>query len=470
MHRCNSLFYRRLVLVAGVGAFCLLCGCQSAETGPDILNPVFFPPPPERPRLQFLTSFSGPEDLGAAGPSGFERFVLGEIEPQAGIATPYGVAIFDGKIYVCDVGRRRVEVLDLRTRSFGYLTEDRRLLNPVNIHIEDDGTKYVADPSAGAVFVFNRSDTLQAILGKESGISPIDVAVRGPHCYVTDFGNNQVVVLDKTSGREVTRIGREGDGEGQFKLISDLTFGPDGDLYVTDKLKAKVFHFDSSGNLKRTLGQLGDNIDQLVRPKGIAIDDSGRIWVVDASTEVAKIYDQQGRLLLFFGLPGNEPGMMNLPAKIVLDDNNIELFEQYIVKGADVKFLVLVSNQYGTNKVSVYGFGDFPVPSRPAEVAAQAPVAVAREAPPAPMPLVPASPRPAQRDTEEARRLERTEAIARVYYRSMEMYRAGRLEAARPGFVEVLESGLIPPPMEETLRGYLRDIDNRLSRGQGTRP
>jgi hypothetical protein len=46
----------------------------------------------------------------------------------------------------------------------------------------------------------------------------------------------------------------------------------------------------------------------------------------------------------------------------------------------------------------------------------------------------------------------------------MEAYRAGPLEEARAGFVKVVESGLIPPPMEETLRLYIRDIDARLAR------
>ncbi len=248
---------------------CVAAGCRGEPTAADITNPIFYPPLPERPRLQFLTSFAGAEDLGAPGPSGFEKFVLGEAELQERITTPYGLALHEGKLYVCDVGRRRVVVLDLTSRSFGYLTDDRRLMNPVNIHIQDDGAKYVADPTAGAVFVFDSSDALQAILGKELEISPIDVVVRGSHCYVTDFASNQVVVLDKATGREVGRIGEQGDEEQQFKLISDLAFGPDGHLYVTDKLKARVFEFDVSGDLKRTLGRLGDNIDELVRPKGV---------------------------------------------------------------------------------------------------------------------------------------------------------------------------------------------------------
>jgi hypothetical protein len=471
--------WRGMALVVGFAAAFLFGGCGSAQHQPDSGNPVFFPPAPEKPRLQFLTSFSGPADLGAAGASGFEKFVLGEEEQKEGIATPYGLAIFDSKLYVCDVGKRRVEVLDLKKRSFGYMTEDRRLMNPVNIFVEQNGTKYVADPTAGAVFVFDAGNTLQAILGKELKISPIDVVIRGPHCYVTDFAGNQVVVMDKATGKEVRRMGEQGDGENQFKLISDLTFGSEGDLYVTDKLKAKIFDFDASGNLKRTIGRLGDNIDELVRPKGIAVDRDSRIWVIDSgaslspsawSTEVAKIYDAQGRLLLFFGRPGNEPGNMNLPTKIILDYDHVNLFKHYAVKGANIEFLVFVSNQYGPRKVNVYGFGEFPVPDKLKEASQTEPV----EKGPPPERARPAEPsssgaatKPGQA-ADDAQQLQHRKTVADLYYQSMDSYRAGRLEEARAGFVKVIASGLIPPPMEETLRGYIRDIDARLARERTT--
>jgi hypothetical protein len=475
----SPVSWGRLSLPVVFAAVLVVGGCGSAQKGPDAAGPVFYPPAPEKPRLQFLTSFSGPGDLGAPTASGLEKFVLGEEEQKEGIATPYGLAIFDDKIYVCDVAKRRIEVLDLKKRSFGYMTEDRRLANPVNIFIEDNGTKYVADPTAGAVFVFDAGNALQAILGKELKISPIDVSVRGGHCYVTDFAGNRVVVMDKATGKEVRRMGEQGDDENQFKLISDLAFGPDGDLYVTDKIKAKIFEFDSSGNLKRTIGRLGDNIDELVRPKGIAIDRQSRIWVIDAgaslspaawSTEVAKIYDPQGRLLLFFGRPGNEPGNMNLPAKIILDYNHIDLFKRYAVQGASIEFLVFVSNQYGASKINVYGFGEFPVPDRRKDATQTQPAEKqppSETVPPAAAPPAAAvAPKPAQ-SPDDAQRLQRTKSVADLYYQSMEQYRAGRLEEARAGFMKVIQSGLIPPAMEETLKGYIKDIDGRLTRNRG---
>ncbi len=467
---------RKPVLIKGLALWgviwtvCLFTGCRSVEVRQPVAQPVFFPPPPEVPRLQFLKSFAGPEDLGTVAASPLERFVLGEPEKTQGIATPYGIAIFEGKLYICDVGRRMVEVLDLRKRTFGYLTKDRRLMNPVNIYIDDDGSKYIADPMAGIVFVFDRDDNLSAMLGQELKINPIDVVVRGSLCYVTDYASNQVVVLNKATGKEITRIGQrrliEGQVQplaelppGEFSLISDLALDPQGSIYVTDKAGARITQFDPSGIFRRTIGRLGDNIDELVRPKGIAIDRENRIWVVDAATEVAKIYNQQAQLLLFFGLPGNEPGMMNLPAKIILDYDNVALFQQYAVEGAKIEFVVLVSNQYGSNKVSVYGFGSFPIHKG----------LMAQEAQSTPSagpgtrlkPEVSSSPASTRAGSERFSNdpLEQTKKVVELYNASMAFYRAGQLEKAREGFVAVLNSGLIPGDMANTIKGYIADID-----------
>lgn len=469
----NPLLNRGLALALAVITSFIFAGCQVAEIEQEKPEPVFFPPPPEMPRLQFLKSFSGPDDLGGPTTSGFQRFILGEPEKEKGIVTPYGLGIHDGKIYVCDVGRRTVEVLDLRKRTFGYLTRDPRLKNPVNIFITRDGTKYVADPSAGAVFVFDINDNLSAILGQNLGIAPIDVVVRGRQCFVSDFKSNQIVVFDINTQLELARIGEEGAAQpkgstpelppGQFLLISDLTLDQQGNIYITDKAAARITQFDQTGKFKRIIGRWGSNIDEFIRPKGIATDAAQRIWVVDAASEVAKIYDDQARLLLFFGLPGNEPGMMNLPANIVIDYENVEYFQQYAVRGARLEFLVLVSNQYGPNKISVYGFGRFPMQTTAIAEASRASLRTGTQEGPGPTAdRIPAQPTltPGVDSTSKTNQNQ----IADLYQRSVAQYQTGQLEQAREGFLQVLNSGTIPPAMAETIRGYIADIDNRASK------
>ncbi len=374
MNTYKLLLHDKLIvfLMMGVWAIVIFSGCQQ-PVPKEILGPVFFPKPPDKPRLQFLKSFSGPEDVGVKGPSALERFIVGEPETMEAIVKPYGLAIFQGKLYVCDVGKRMVEVLDLENHTFSYLTKDIRLMGPRNIYIDDDATKYIADPIAGAVFVFDKNNNLSDILGRKLKFKPEDVVVHGQRCYVADSNSNQVVVLDKTTGEEVDRMGQKGvleDPEAlsavaelppaQFLLISDLTVDQQGNVYVTDKAGGRITEFDKSGVFKRTIGSWGIGIDQFIRPKGIAVDKENRIWVVDTAQEVVKIYDSKARLLLYFGLPGNKPGMMNMPAKVVVDYDNVELFREYAVEGANIEFLVLVTNQFGPHKIAVYGFGSFP--------------------------------------------------------------------------------------------------------------
>lgn len=278
------------------------------------------------------------------------------------------MAFSDGKLYVVDLGRKLVEILDFNDRTFDYLTWDRRLKNPVDIWVDGEN-KYVTDSKYGAVFVFDKSNTLSAILGKKLNIRPLGVVVRGDQCYITDAISQQVVVLDKYSGEEISRMGKqmtdpeqlEGSQAGQFRLISDLALDQEGNVYVTDRVIAQIMKFDSSGRFVRFFGRIGDRKGNFVRPKGIAIDREDRIWVVDAATQVCKVYDPEGLLLLYFGMAGNSPGMMNLPATVILDYDNVELFKEYAVDGAELEFLVVITNHYGPHKVAVYGFGTFPV-------------------------------------------------------------------------------------------------------------
>ena len=450
---------------------CLFSGCTQNHVLGQVIKPVFYPAPPSKPRLQFLTSFSGPEDLGASTNSGFEKFILGEPEQKEGVIMPYGMALYDGKLYVCDVGKRAVELFDLKKRTFGYLTTDKRLINPVNIYITNNGMKYISDPTAGAVFVFDKNNDLTAILGRELHIAPIDVAVRGRRCYVSDFNSNQIVVIDIITDKEVMRIGSKSNSQsqsmndlsaGQIVLISDLTIDKEGNIYVTDKAAGRITKFDSSGKVLSIIGRLGSNIDEFVRPKGIAVDQENRIWVVDSAPEVTKIYDDQARLLLYFGLSGNAPGNMSLPAKVYLDYDNIEYFRRYIVPGADIDFLVLVSNQYGPNKINVYGFGNFQAYSESAQPGESVINQVQRTST---IPQVNTSLKPeiVKPEIPTGNQKNQNDKTVDLYYQSLAFYHNNQLEKAREGFTKVLESGTIPSEMAKSIRQQLIDINSRIA-------
>ena len=192
---------------------------------------------------------------------------------------------------------------------------------------------------------------------------------------MTDQKSRQVIVLDKVTGEEINRIGKRipdgmgllGDEKAQFRLIGDITLDQEGNLYVTDRVTAQISKFDAEGSFVRTFGRMGDAIASFVRPKGIAVDRENRIWVVDAGTHVCKIYNDEGRLLLYFGMVSNRPGMMYVPATVTLDYDNVDLFQEYAVEGAQLEFLVIITNQFGPHKISIYGFGSFPLQEKAIE-------------------------------------------------------------------------------------------------------
>jgi hypothetical protein len=60
---------------------------------------------------------------------------------------------------------------------------------------------------------------------------------------------------------------------------------------------------------------------------------------------------------MYFGSPGSHPGSMSLPAGIAVYDGDLSLFQDLLHPAFEAQRLILVSNQFGLNKVSVYALG-----------------------------------------------------------------------------------------------------------------
>ena len=86
------------------------------------------------------------------------------------------------------------------------------------------------------------------------------------------------------------------------------------------------------------------------------MDREYRLYAVDAAYSVVQIFNAEGQLLLILGGAGDGPGDMYLPAQVTIDYDNMELFADQVAPGYEVEYLILVTNQYGPNKINVYGF------------------------------------------------------------------------------------------------------------------
>jgi sugar lactone lactonase YvrE len=335
----------------------LASGCAQQVSAPQ-KSYSFWPPFPQEPRILFLASYSASTDIEPPKTK-LDEIIYGKNpQTQAMISNPYGVAMWKGRIYVCDTRNPAIEILDLRKHQMQLMSapEAGKLGKPVAIAIAADGNKYVADVQIGDIAVFDASDHLVRQIGHKD-FNPVGVTVHGNELYVTDHKANHVEVFDRFSGNSLRIIGSFGQKPGQ--MIGPLGIATDdqGNVYVDDIINCRVQKFAADGKLLGAFGALGDHPGTFTRPKHIAVDHDGVIYVVDAAFQNVQMFDSQFRPLLFFGNNGDYPGSMGLPAGICLHDGDLDLFANRIPDAFQAQYLVLVTNQASNDKVSVYALG-----------------------------------------------------------------------------------------------------------------
>lgn len=353
--------FRQIAIVAGVFLVGLAWGCRT--TSQERAPLVFFPAPPEKPRVQFLTWASGADEVEPDRGS-FETFILGE-EPVArrAITKPYGIAARDGVVYVCDTKGVALCRLDFKNHTYSVIgvSGPGRLRKPINVVIDPLGYKFVVDTDRQQVVVFNSEDLYVNAFDVPKPCHPVDVAFYADELYVLDNDESpQIVVLDRSTGEVLRTFGGPGGEPGEFKIPGSLSIGPDGFIYVSDTHNWRIQKLTRQGESVWAKGTPGYRLGQFGRPRGIRVGPDGVVYVVDAATEIVQMFDSEGRTLMRFGGPGDMPGALGLPSTLALDATSVPYFAEYVHKDFKVDYLMFVASQYGKRLVNVYAFGSFP--------------------------------------------------------------------------------------------------------------
>lgn len=361
MKRTPLFLICRLFLIFG-----LVSGSGSLswadETPVNAEEPLFYPLPPDRPRLQFLASYANELDVSAGSKSGFRDFLFGGRDKEGSfINKPYGVAIHAGAIHVVDARGGGWGVFDVANGRAYFVRPSGggKLRKPINMTIDADGAKYVTDTDREQVIMYDPNDRYVAAFGEPGQFKPIDVAVQGDRLYVTDAMNHKVHVLDKRSGESLLTFGEAGSAPGQLFHPTNLAITEEGQILVVDTTNFRVQRFTADGEFVQEFGGQGVVPGRFARPKGIAIDREDHIYVTDAAFNNVQIFDEKGGALMFFGGPSDGPDSLNMLTAVEIDYDSVPFFEELAAPGFDIEYLVLVAGQFGTNKVVVYGYGSF---------------------------------------------------------------------------------------------------------------
>jgi len=340
-------------------AFLLLTACSGTNKAE--LKTVFFPPLPDEPRIQYLTSFNSNAFL-TKEKSSFRLVVTGEEKDDADITIdkPLGIAVHNGTLYVCDMHQATVIIIDPEKKRFEPLRGDAgpgKLKKPAHVAVDEDGTIYVSDTVRKEIMIYDAAGNFIRAIGRDLEMKPFAVTLDHENIYILDGLNMKIKVLNKTSYELVREMGVGTTADDTIWRPFNMARDSKGNLYVTNIGTCKVLKFDVDGHVLLSFGQQGDAPGMFARPRGVAIDDTGLIWVVDAAFQNTQIFNDKGRILLSFGDPGSPVGSMNIPAGIAITKDKIEYFRKFADPDFNVEQLIFVTNQSGYDMVQVYGFG-----------------------------------------------------------------------------------------------------------------
>lgn len=338
-----------------------IAGCVTPPEKPatkSAATEVFYPPAPNAPRIQYLASFSSSEDVREEK-AGLSGFVLGKEQGAERVEKPYGVALHEGKLYAVDTRGPSYVVMDLVGRRYTTVYGDGggHMTKPINITIDQSGNKYVADVGRGLILVFDRNDRYVRAYGKEGQFKPADVAIVGEKMYVADVKDHEIEILDKATGKAIGKFGNVESTAQSVFYPTNMAVSQSGNLYISETGNFRIKKYDLDGGFVENIGTVGTGFGQFARPKGIAVDANENLYVVDAAFENVQIINKDKKLLLFFGGPGGNPENINLPTDVEIDYANAHLFQRYAHPDFKLEYVILVSSQYGNNKVNVFGYG-----------------------------------------------------------------------------------------------------------------
>ena len=172
----------------------------------------------------------------------------------------------------------------------------------------------VATDSSGEVYVFQRGAEADPIVvfdkdgkylrswgrdldfGNEHGLR-VD---RDDNVWITDNGNHQVMKFTR-EGKLLLTLGvrgESGEDDKHFYRPADITFGPDGSVYVADGYgNARVVKFSPEGEYITAWGKHGTGESEFNIVHSAAVDSKGTVYVSDRENNRIQIFDADGKFL-----------------------------------------------------------------------------------------------------------------------------------------------------------------------------
>lgn len=171
--------------------------------------------------------------------------------------------------------------------------------------------------------------------------------------WVVDAGGHVVYKRDP-DGRELMRLGTQGVagvGANTFNLPTDVAFGANGEIYVTDGYgNARVVKYSRDGTYLLEWGNRGQGPGEFGLPHNVVTDKQGRVYVTDRDNQRIQVFDANGKFLSQWRQTGGVSGLG------ITDDQQI--WTGPVLRDLDGRVLGRLPEATGGHAVAVASSGE----------------------------------------------------------------------------------------------------------------
>ncbi len=173
---------------------------------------------------------------------------------------------------------------------------------PSSVAMGNDGTIYVLHrgESADPVLALERDGRILRSWGKGMYKIPHSIRIDPKGNIWTVDASSSTVYSFSPQGVKLMEIsvGEQPKKESGFAGTTDIAFGPNGHLYISDGYgNARVLEYTPDGGRVRQWGSAGTGPGQFRQPHGIAIDEQGVVYVADRQNGRLQRFDLNGKYL-----------------------------------------------------------------------------------------------------------------------------------------------------------------------------
>ena len=290
------------------------------------VGPVW-PPSPDTARVAFLGEIKCDRLSPKAGFLGKLTRLIGGRSEEEQLLYPFDIAVGPKSLFMIFQNLPALVEINRDDMTFRlHRCNDAPFVYPVSLCRSGDDL-FITDPEAGAVYRFSNGKVSLFInqgLIRPTGIAALPAEEK---LYVIDTGDHTMKIFD-FQGR---LIKMSPDGTDSTLALHYPTFAAStgNEILVNDGLNYRIRRFDPEGRQVLAFGEEGDGPGSLARPKGLAVDSDGHVYVVDNIFDNIQIFDAEGQLLLVIGTTGREFGQFWSPVGIDIVNDTIFIADMF---------------------------------------------------------------------------------------------------------------------------------------------